>query len=68
VDPQALMQRMGGNWAAFAGLQAIAALRWKSSPRWLLIVAGVRLSDVFTDLTCVLLCDSRTWFAPPFPR
>lgn len=56
VDPQAYLPRAAGNWTAFAVLQAMALARWKKAPHWLAIVAGVRLSDVFTDISCAIFC------------
>ena len=63
VDPQHLLQRMGANWAAFFVFELIATLRWRRAPHWVLVVAGVRLSDIFTDVTYVIACDDATWFA-----
>lgn len=63
VDPQHLLQRMGANWTAFLLFQAIAALRWRADPRWIVVVAGVRLSDIFTDVTYVFVAEDTTWFA-----
>jgi len=63
VDPQHLLQRMGANWAAFFLFQLIALLRWRAAPKWLLVVAGVRFSDIFTDITYVVLSEDTTWFA-----
>jgi hypothetical protein len=63
VDPEAFLPRMAANWAAFFLMQLLALLRWRREPWWLLIVAGVRLSDIFTDLVYVLLARDRTWFA-----
>lgn len=63
VDPQRLLQRMGANWTAFALLQWIAAFRWRTWPHWLLVIAGVRLSDMFTDVTNAIACRDATWFA-----
>ncbi|MEZ0227418.1 MAG: hypothetical protein ACAI25_02255 [Planctomycetota bacterium] len=62
VDPQGFLRRCAANWAAFALLQGIAFVRWKQSPRWLAIVAGVRLSDVFTDWTYLAFSQDLTWF------
>jgi hypothetical protein len=62
VDPQGLLQRMGGNWSAFALVQLIALFRWRERPYWLTIVAGVRLSDMFTDWSCLFFCHDITWF------
>lgn len=63
VDPQHLLQRMGANWAAFFLFELVATLRWRRETFWILVVAGVRLSDIFTDVTYVILCDDATWFA-----
>ena len=60
VDPQALLPRCGANWLAFFILQVIALVRWRREPWWLAVVAGVRLSDVFTDFTCSLLAQDVT--------
>lgn len=62
VDPQALLRRTGAVWAAFTVLQLIALLRWQKSPHWLVLVAGVRLTEIFSDWTYLLLCSSITWF------
>jgi hypothetical protein len=62
-DPEGFLRRCAASWAAFAILQAIALGRWRQDPRWLLIVAGVRLSDVFTDWTYLAFARDRTWFA-----
>ncbi len=68
----ALLRRAGGQWAAFALVQAIALLRWRTQPLWLVIVAGARISDFFTDLSYIAAAPSLTplgWAAlvpPPF--
>jgi|RhiMetdeSRZDD1v2_1073273.scaffolds.fasta_scaffold105692_4 hypothetical protein len=56
----AFLRRTGGQWAAFALAQAIAIWRWKNDPVWLVVVAGVRFSDLFTDLIYVLAVPSLT--------
>jgi hypothetical protein len=66
----ALLRRAGGQWAAFALVQAIALLRWRREPIWLVIVAGARVSDLFTDLSYIAAVPSLTplgWVAlvPP---
>jgi hypothetical protein len=68
----ALLRRAGGQWAAFALVQAIALMRWRSQPLWLVLVAGARVSDLFTDLSYIAAVPSLTpfgWVAllpPPF--
>src|SRR6266702_3424092 len=49
-----LLRRSAGQWAAFALAQAIALWCWRKKPEWLAVVAGVRFSDLFTDLSYVL--------------
>jgi len=68
----ALLRRAAGQWAAFALVQAIALLRWRTRPTWLLVVAGARVSDLFTDLSYIVAAPSLTSFGwaallpPPF--
>ncbi|MET0382428.1 MAG: hypothetical protein ABW032_03295 [Burkholderiaceae bacterium] len=58
----AFLRRSGGQWAAFALAQAIALRRWRAQPLWLVMVAGARFSDLFTDLSYVLTAPSLTTF------
>jgi len=66
------LRRTGGQWAAFALAQAIALWRWRKQPVWLAVVAGVRFSDLFTDVSYILAAPSLTtvgWMLlvpPPF--
>jgi uncharacterized membrane protein (DUF2068 family) len=68
----ALLRRSAGQWAAFALAQAIALWRWRRKPEWLAVVAGVRFSDLFTDISYILAAPSLTrigWIVlipPPF--
>ena len=61
-DPQGLLPRMGANWSAFALFQILALLRWHKDRWWLAVVAGIRLSDIFTDWTYLACCGDITWF------
>ena len=66
----ALLRRAGGQWLAFALAQAITLWRWRTKPVWLAIMAGVRFSDLFTDISYMLAVPSLTtlgWvlFIPP---
>jgi hypothetical protein len=63
IDPQALLYRCAANWLAFLVLQVIALVRWRKDPMWLAIVAGCRLGDALTDVTCLALANSTTVFA-----
>jgi hypothetical protein len=58
-----LLRRCGANWAAFALFQGIAWWHWKSQPVWLAVIAGVRLSDIFTDPVYALMAGDGTWLA-----
>jgi hypothetical protein len=49
----AFLRRSAGQWAAFALAQAIALWRWRRDRVWLAVAAGVRFSDLFTDLAYV---------------
>jgi hypothetical protein len=49
IDPQGLLKRTGAGWVAFTLLQFIAAFRWRKEPWWLVLIAGVRLTEIFTD-------------------
>lgn len=61
-DPQGFLRRCGANWAAFALLQALALCRWKKASYWLVLVAGVRFSDVFTDWAYLWFASNVTLF------
>jgi len=64
ASPDALLflRRCGANWAAFLLFQFIAWRKWKEEKTWLAVVAGIRLSDIFTDPTVALLATKKTWF------
>lgn len=61
-DPEGFLRRCAANWAAFALIQGIAWRRWRREPVWIAVVAGVRLSDIFTDLVYWLMAADRTIF------
>jgi hypothetical protein len=56
----AFLRRSAGQWAAFALCQAITLWCWRKKPVWLAIAAGVRFSDLFTDLSYILTAPSLT--------
>lgn len=71
-DPAGLLPRTGAVWVAFTLLQAIALFRWQKQPYWLTLVAGVRLTELFSDWVTILAADQMTTagkvgllFAPP---
>jgi hypothetical protein len=72
IDPQALLRRTGAVWVAFTLLQLIALIRWQKDPWWLVLVAGVRLTELFSDWTYLYMAQSVTpqgrvglFIAPP---
>lgn len=62
IDPQRFLQRTAAAWAAFLVLEVVAYARFRREPAWLAVIAGVRLSDMFTDCTHALLAPDMTWF------
>lgn len=68
----ALLRRSAGQWAAFAAAQALTLALWPRRPEWLAIAAGVRFSDLATDLSYILAAPAMTrlgWacLMPPAP-
>ena len=62
VDPQGLLRRTGAIWAAFTVLQVLALPRWRTAPYWLVLVCGIRLSEMFADWTYLAFADHVTPF------
>lgn len=56
----AFLRRSGGQWAAFALGQALTLWQWRKNPVWLPIAAGLRFSDLFTDISYILAAPSLT--------
>lgn len=56
----ALLRRAAGQWTAFALAQALALTFFRRQPVWLAVMAGIRLSDVFTDLFYMLSAQPLT--------
>lgn len=68
----ALLRRSAGQWAAFAAAQALTLALWRKKPEWLAIAAGVRFSDLATDLSYIVAAPEMTrlgWacLLPPAP-
>jgi hypothetical protein len=62
VDPQGLCRRTGAVWVAFTLLQIIALFRWQKEPWWLVLIAGIRLTELFSDWTYIYVSQSLTAF------
>lgn len=56
----AWLRRSAGQWAAFALGQAITLWRWRRQPVWLPITAGLRFSDLFTDISYIVAVPGLT--------
>jgi hypothetical protein len=56
----AFLRRSGGQWAAFALGQAITLMCWRKNPVWLAVAAGLRFSDLFTDICYIIAVPSLT--------
>ena len=54
-DPVFLLRRTGALWVAFTLLQFVALIRWEKAPWWLILIAGVRLTELFSDWTYLYL-------------
>jgi hypothetical protein len=59
-DPAGLLRRAGAVWLAFLVLQVIALARWQDQPYWLTIIAGVRLTELFSDWATLLAAQQVT--------
>jgi hypothetical protein len=62
VDPQGLLKRTGAVWVAFSLLQLIAFFKWEKAPWWLVLIAGVRLTELFSDWTYMYVAQSMTFW------
>jgi len=54
------LRRCGAHWGAFAIFQLVTLIRWRQALHWLVLAAGMRFSDLFTDLTYRLTSDNLT--------
>jgi hypothetical protein len=61
IDPQGLLRRTGAVWAAFTVLQIIAYVQWQEQHYWLVLIAGVRLTELFSDWTYLYFAQHTTW-------
>lgn len=50
----AFLRRSAGQWLAFALGQALTLTLWRKAPVWLVMAAGLRVSDLFTDVSYVI--------------
>ncbi|HEV2828486.1 MAG TPA: hypothetical protein VGW76_12885 [Pyrinomonadaceae bacterium] len=60
LDVEGLLKRTGAVWVAFTLLQLIALFRWRKAPWWLVLIAGVRLTELFSDWVYIYVAHSMT--------
>jgi hypothetical protein len=60
LDVMGLLKRTGAVWVAFTLLQLIAVFKWEKAPWWLILIAGVRLTELFSDWTYMYVAKSMT--------
>ena len=72
LDVEGLLKRTGALWVAFTLLQLLAFFFWRKSPWWLVLIAGVRLTELFSDWTYMYVAHTITtigkmglFIAPP---
>jgi hypothetical protein len=61
IDPQGLLRRTGAVWVAFTLLQVVALVQWQEQYYWLVLIAGVRLTELFSDWTYLYFAQKTTW-------
>ena len=62
VDPQGLLARTGALWAAFVLVQFIALIKWEKYPWLLILVSGMRLTEIFSDWVYLHATQNITMF------
>jgi hypothetical protein len=60
-DSFGMVRRLGAVWAAFFLFQVIALFRWKTEPYWLVLVAGIRWTEIFSDWVYAGFAEHLTW-------
>lgn len=62
LDSLGLIRRMGAVWMAFFVFQLIALLFWQSHAYLLVLVAGIRFTEIFSDWFYWYFTEHLTWF------
>ena len=60
LDVEGLLKRTGAVWVAFTLLQLIALFRWRKAPWWLVLIAGVRWTELFSDWVYINVAHTMT--------
>ncbi len=63
TDTLGLVRRLGGVWLGFFVFQLIALIVWKNHTWWLVLVAGIRLTETFSDWIYWYSSNQHTWFS-----
>lgn len=63
IDAFGLIRRMGAVWLAFILFQLAALLFWQKHPFLLVLVAGIRFTEIFSDWFYWYFAGHATWFA-----
>ncbi len=63
IDTLGVIRRMGGVWLAFVLFQLVALLFWQKYPILLVLVAGIRFTEIFSDWFYWYSAGQLTWFA-----
>lgn len=63
LDADSYLHRCAANWLAFFIIQVCVLVLWRKYPALILLVAGCRLGDVLTDVTCLLAAPIGTIYA-----
>ena len=61
VDPEGILRRTAAVWTSFALFQIIALFKWRRAPHWLMLVAGIRFTEIFADWTYLYFAQHITW-------
>ncbi len=61
-DTLGLIRRLGAVWLGFFIFQTIALFYWRTHSWWLVLVAGIRLTESFSDWIYWYFSDHHTWF------
>lgn len=60
LDVEGLIKRTGALWISFTLLQLLALFLWRKQPWWLVLIAGVRLTELFSDWVYIYVAHSMT--------
>lgn len=61
-DPLGFIRRLGAVWLAFFIFQLVALVLWQKHPYWLVLVAGIRFTEIFSDWFYWYFAEQLTWF------